>query len=147
MTSQPTLVHYVTLNVPKLKQSNSFVGIFRSLSGLEISFDVLEYAEGGNNDFIHRLPGQVRYPNLTLSWGMTIDPLLQEWFFQTHVQAELQEIVVTLHSQPSDLTNGIRRFVFADAFPVRWSGPAPVSENPDSWSETLEIAHSGLKLN
>lgn len=146
MTTQPTLVHYVTLQVPKLAQSGSFVGIFRSLSGLEVSYEVLEYAEGGNNDFVHHLPGRVRYPNLTLSWGMTVDPLLQKWFFQTHVQADLQEIVVTLHDRRDDLTNGSRRFVFADAFPVRWSGPAPVSDSPDSWSETLEIAHSGLKL-
>lgn len=146
MSTQPTLVHYVTLQVPKLAQSNSFVGIFRSLSGLEVSFEVLEYAEGGNNDFVHHLPGRVHYPNLTLSWGVTVDSLLQQWFFQTHTQAELQEIVVTLHSHRNDLTNGVRRFVFADAFPVRWSGPAPAGENPDSWSETLEIAHSGLKL-
>ena len=147
MTTSPTLVHYVTLQVPKITQSNSFLGIFRSLSGLEVSFDVLEYAEGGNNDFVHHLPGRVQYPNLTLSWGMTVDPLLQQWFFQTHVQADLQEIVVTLHTQRDDLSNGVRRFVFTDAFPVRWSGPAPVSDNPDTWSETLEIAHSGLKLN
>jgi phage tail-like protein len=146
MTTQPTLVHFVTLQVPKLTQSNSFVGVFRALSGLEVSFEVLEYAEGGNNDFVHHLPGRVRYPNLTLSWGMTIDPLLQQWFFQTQAQAERQDIVVTLHSQPGDLNGGARRFVFADAFPVRWSGPGPASENPESWSETLEIAHSGLKL-
>lgn len=147
MTSQPTLVHFITLHVPKLDQSNSFVGIFRSLSGLEVSFELLEYAEGGNNDFVHRLPGRVRYPNLTLSWGMTVDPLLQQWFFQTQSQAELQEIVVTLHSRQNNLSVGVRKFVFADAFPVRWTGPSPASENPDSWGETLEIAHSGLKLN
>ena len=124
MSTQPNLVHYVTLQVPKIDKNKSFVGIFRSLSGLEVSFDVLEYAEGGNNDFVYRLPGRVRYPNLTLSWGMTADPLLQQWFFQTHVQAELHEIVVTLHSQRGDLSNGSRKFVFADAFPIRWS-PTP----------------------
>jgi phage tail-like protein len=146
MSTQPTLAHYVTLQVPKLTQSNSFVGIFRGLTGLEVSFEVLEYAEGGNNDFVHHLPGRVHYPNLTLSWGMTVDPLLQQWFFQTQVQAELQDIVVTLHSQRGDVTNSARRFVFADAFPVRWSGPAPATDSPDGWSETLEIAHSGLKV-
>jgi phage tail-like protein len=146
MTIQTTLVHYVTLQAPKITQNSAFLGIFRSLSGLEVSFDVLDYAEGGNNDFVHHLPGRVHYPNLVLSWGMTVDPLLQQWFFQTHVQADLQEIVVTLHSQKSDLTNGVRKFVFADAFPVRWSGPTLTSDAADNWGESLEIAHSGLKL-
>ena len=32
--------------------------------GLELGFDVYEYQEGGNNDFVHHLPGGLRYPNL-----------------------------------------------------------------------------------
>jgi phage tail-like protein len=146
MPNQPTLLHFVTLDVPNITEKSSFLGIFRSLSGLEISFEVLEYAEGGNNDFVHHLPGRVHYPNLILSWGVTFDPLLQQWFFKTHVKADLQDIVLTLHSQKGDVTSDVRKFVFADAYPVRWSGPSLAGGGSDGWSETLEIAHSGLKL-
>jgi phage tail-like protein len=142
----PKLVHYVKLDVPNITANTSFLGIFRTLSGLEVSFDVYEYAEGGNNDFVHHLPGGVRYPNLVLSWGITVDPLLQQWFFKTHVQAELQDITLTLTAEKGDSSTDLRTFAFTDAYPVRWSGPVLASDSSDMWGETLEIAHGGLKL-
>jgi phage tail-like protein len=141
-------VQYVVLDVPTITSNPSFVGIFKGLSGLEVSFDVLEYREGGNNDFVHRLPGRMAYPNLVLSWGLVNDEALLQWFMATHMKAQTQEITLTLTASQGDLTNNVRKFTFADAFPVRWSGPQLLGENsnPQTWGETLEIAHSGLKL-
>ena len=140
-------VHYVLLDVPNITSNQAFVGIFKGLSGLEISYDVLEYREGGNNDFVHRLPGRMSYPNLQLSWGLVSDELLLKWFLATHQQAQTQEITLTLSAAKGDTTN-IRKFTFADAYPVRWSGPQvhADSSDPQTWSESLEIAHSGLKV-
>jgi phage tail-like protein len=141
-------VHYVVLEVPNITQNSSFMGIFKGLSGLEVTFETYEYKEGGNNDFIHRLPGRMQYPNLVLSWGMVNDEALLTWFMQTHSQAQLQEITLTLTTSKSDTSSNVRKFAFTDAFPVRWSGPQLVSDrhDPETWGETLEIAHSGLKL-
>jgi phage tail-like protein len=141
-------VQYVVLDVPTITTNPSFVGIFKGLSGLEISFDVLEYREGGNNDFVHRLPGRMAYPNLVLSWGLVNDEALLQWFMATHMKAQTQEITLTLTASQGDLTKNVRKFTFADAFPVRWSGPQLLGDNsnPQTWGETLEIAHSGLKL-
>jgi len=148
MAPQP-FVHYVVLEVPNISSNSSFLGLFRGLSGLEVSFDVLEYREGGNNDFAHRLPGRMNYPNLVLTWGLIAnDETLLKWFMATHQQAQLQDITLTLTATKGDVSKDVRKFVFADAFPVRWSGPSLHAEttNPDTWGETLEIAHSGLKL-
>jgi phage tail-like protein len=141
-------VHYVVLDVPNITSNQSFIGIFRGLTGLEVNFDVLEYREGGNNDFVHRLPGRMAYPNLVLSWGLVNDEALLKWFLATHTKAQTQEITLTLTASQGDLTNNVRKFTFADAFPVRWSGPQLLGDNanPQAWGETLEIAHSGLKL-
>jgi phage tail-like protein len=146
--ANPVYVHYVVLEVPNITQNTSFMGIFKRLSGLEVSFDVLEYREGGNNDFVHRLPGRMTYPNLTLSWGLVNDDALLKWFMQTHTQAQTQEINLTLTARKGDVSTDIRKFTFADAFPVRWSGPQLHADatDPQTWGETLEIAHSGLKL-
>src|SRR6185437_3545972 len=102
----------------------------KGMEGLAVWYDVLEYAEGGNNDFVHRLPGRMRYPNLKLSWGLVSDEDLLKWFMATHTKADTQEFTVT------------------DAYPVRWSGPIlhANAADPETWGETLEIAHSGLKL-
>jgi phage tail-like protein len=141
-------VHYVVLEVPNISTNTSFMGIFKGMEGLEVWFDVLEYAEGGNNDFVHRLPGRMRYPNLRLTWGLVSDEDLLKWFMATHTKAETQEITVTLTAVKGDMSRDLRKFTFADAYPVHWSGPTlqGSAADPQTWGETLEIAHSGLKL-
>jgi phage tail-like protein len=142
-----TFVHYVVLEIPSITDNSSFLGIFKGLTGLEVNFDVLEYKEGGNNDYVHRLPGRMTYPNLLLSWGLVSDDALLKWFMATHTKAQLQDITLTLTATKGETSTDVRKFVFADAFPVRWSGPQLMSDNqdPEQWGETLEIAHSGLK--
>jgi phage tail-like protein len=144
----PKFVHYVVLEVPNITQNASFLGLFKGMEGLEVWFDVLEYAEGGNNDFVHRLPGRMRYPNLRLSWGLVSDDALLKWFLATHVKAETQEITLTLTAVKGDMSRDLRKFTFTDAYPVHWSGPHLLANaaDPETWGETLEIAHSGLKL-
>jgi phage tail-like protein len=143
----PVPVHYVVLDVPNVTPNTALAGIFKGLTGLEINYDVLEYREGGNNDVVHRFPGRMTYPNLVLSWGFCNAETLLKWFMATHDKAQTQEITLTVSAAVGDTTN-VRKFVFADAFPVRWSGPQLMadSHDPETWGETLEIAHSGLKL-
>ncbi len=110
-------------------------------SGLKLGFDVLEYQEGGNNDFVHRLPGGLHYPNLVLSRGLTREDVLLKWFYATHTKAERKEITLTLSTADAE-----RTWTFADAFPVEWTGPQIDSSGADIATETLEIAHGGLKM-
>jgi phage tail-like protein len=117
------------------------IGYFNHCSGLELSFDVFEYQEGGNNDFVHRLPGTLRYPNLVLSRGLTEQEALLKWFMTTRTQAERKEVTLTLQTGTAQ-----RVWTFADAFPVKWTGPTLDAETGDIATETLEIAHTGLKL-
>jgi phage tail-like protein len=139
---------YVVLDVPSITQKAAFMGVFKGLTGLEMNFEVQEYREGGNNDYVHRLPGRITYPNLVLFWGLVNDDALLQWFVQTQSQAQRQDITLTLTASTSDLSQNVRKFAFTDAFPVRWSGPQlnGAVSNPETWGESLEIAHSGLKL-
>jgi phage tail-like protein len=125
-----------TLTIPDVDT----IGYFDVCHGLEISVEVYEYREGGNNDFVHRLPGRVTYPNLVLSRGVTKEDALLKWFQATQTQAQRKEITVTLNGE-----GGTRTWTFADAFPIRWSGPSLDSHGNSIASETLEIAHTGLK--
>ena len=136
----PTLFtdHYFKISIPGLD-----IGMFRECNGLTMEFDVFEWAEGGNNEFVHHLPGRLRYPYLTLMRGMTDQDNLQRWFWQTRQQAELKEVTIELHT-PSGATT--RAWTFGDAFPVRWSGPRVAADGAGIAAETLDIAHSGLKL-
>lgn len=119
------------------------IGAFRMCNGLSMEFEVFEWAEGGNNEFIHHLPGRMRYPYLQFSAGMTDAAALQEWFWKTREQAELKEITVELATQDGQTK---RSWSFADAFPVRWSGPAVSADSQSMAIESLDVAHSGLKM-
>src|SRR3954453_1587009 len=130
--------HNFKVSIPGLA-----IGTFRECSGLSMEFDVFEWAEGGNNEFIHHLPGRVRYPYLTLVGGMTRDSAMQQWFWQTRQQAGLKEVTVELQSQNGQNT---RPWTFTDAFPIRWTGPSVAADAHGMATETLEIAHAGLKM-
>ena len=119
------------------------IGSFRECNGLSMEFEVFEWAEGGNNEFVHHLPGRMRYPYLQFSAGMTDGTALQEWFWKTREQAELKEITVELATQDGQTK---RSWTFADAFPVRWSGPAVSADSHGMAIESLDVAHSGLKM-
>jgi phage tail-like protein len=117
------------------------IGWFIECHGLELSFDVMEYREGGNNDFVHHLPGRIQYPHLTLSRGLTNEDALLKWFWATHSQAERKELTLTLRLGEVD-----RTWTFADAFPIKWIGPNPTNGPTGIATESLTIAHSGLKM-
>ncbi|PTL58291.1 phage tail protein [Paraconexibacter algicola] len=115
------------------------LGNFASVQGLEATVQVFEYREGGNNDLVHRLPGAVSYPNLVLSGGM-MTPALSSWFRETRLGATRQEVTLTLSADGQV----VRRWSFADAFPVRWVGPTFDAGSGRVGAEVVEIAHGGL---
>jgi phage tail-like protein len=117
------------------------IGRFSRCSGLELSFEMFEYAEGGNNDFVWKLPGRVHFPNLVLERGLTNEDALLKWFAQTKTKAETKQITLTIKSGSRE-----RTFTFGDAFPVRWTGPSFDANATTVGTESLEIAHSGLVL-
>ena len=99
-------------------------------NGLSMEFDVFEWAEGGNNEFTHHLPGRVRYPYLQLSAGMTDDKAMQEWFWKTREKAELKEVTVELH----DPGRHHRARPGASPTPSPSAGPARPSRPPATTS-------------
>jgi phage tail-like protein len=117
------------------------IGYFAECQGLELSFEVYEYREGGNNDFVHHLPGRIMYPNLRLSRGLTNEDALLKWFWATHTQAEKKELTLTLSAGEVS-----RTWTFVDAFPVKWTGPSCSQGAAGVATESLEIAHAGLKM-
>ena len=130
--------HNFKLSVPGLD-----IGVFKVCHGLSMEFEVFEWAEGGNNEFVHHLPGRLRYPYLRLESGLTESDAVQKWFWATRLQAELKEITIELLSQDGQVT---RSWTFADAFPIKWSGPTVAAASAAMAEESLEIAHSGLKM-
>ena len=55
------------------------VANFQECTGLTMEVEVQEYVEGGNNEFVHKLPGRVKYTNITLKRGVTDNAQFSAW--------------------------------------------------------------------
>lgn len=114
------------------------IGQFSECSGLSVEYDVMEYAEGGNNDFVHRLRGRARYPNISLRRGVTSQDALLKWFFDGPQADQLTIKLLDESASP------IRTFGFASPFPIKWSGPDMATGANGTAMESLEIGHKGM---
>lgn len=133
----PSYRFYVELkNVP--------MAVFTEVSGLQIETQVYEYAEGGNNSFIHRLPSGTKYTNLVLKRGMTASNELFRWYqrvAQGYIEREgVAVIMYDVGGKP------LLRWDFEGAYPVKWIGPQLNAGTNAAAVETLELAHHGIKI-
>jgi len=124
-----------------VKADDCTIGRFAHCHGLSAEYEIEEYAEGGQNTFVHKLRGRMRYPNLVLSRGITHESGLMDWFLQTKQAGERGNISVSLLGPDG---KPVRRWGFEGAFPVRWEGPVLNARSHTAATETLEIAHRGF---
>lgn len=118
------------------------IGQFSECSGIQVEWEIEERREGGENRFIHKLRGGMKYPNLVLKRGITHEPALLKWLFQTKDWDQRGNITVNLVGP--DSMSPVRTWAFANAFPVKWTGPTLNAGSNNVATETLEIAHRGL---
>jgi phage tail-like protein len=125
------------------------IGAFAEVSGLEVTIGVEELAEGGENGFVHKLPGRMTWPNLVLKRGLTSTDSLFAWLRHSSGDAfsgngdrlARKSGAVTLLGQDG---RRLRSWEVVDAFPVRWSGPSFAASSTEVATEELEIAHHGF---
>ena len=117
------------------------IGRFAECAGLAVEYEVTQYAEGGNNEFVHHLRGPIRFPNVTLRRGITYEDQLLRWFYETRKPEKRPLVTITLNDT---LGKVIRHFSLSAALPVRWTGPTAGAGSGSVATESLEIAHRGF---
>lgn len=134
---------YVNFNF--LVEIDSIIrGAFHEVGGLDSSIDVIEHREGGENITTRKYPGQVKFSNLSLKWGMADDRDLYDWHRQwatgDPAARRRSGSIVMLDRQGQEKA----RWNFLNAWPAKWTGPSLNAESSDIAIETLELAHEGL---
>ena len=117
------------------------IGQFAECTGLAVEYEVMEYVEGGNNLFTHRLRGHAKYPNLTLRRGVTFEDELLRWFYAAEQPAQRPTVTVTLLDHAG---TQVRHWALAQAQPVKWTGPDGKAGGNNPAQESLEISHVGF---
>lgn len=126
------------------------IGHFQEVSGLEVEVGVENVEEGGENGFVHRLPGRMSWPNITLKRGITQSDNLFVWLNKSSGE-QFAAAGNSLTRSTAAITllgpggKRLRAWEFVDAFPIKWSGPQFAASSTDAASESLEITHHGFK--
>lgn len=132
------------------KVDGMVIGRFMDVSGLSAEIEIKEVTEGGQNQFEHKLPGRMKWPNLVLKRGITRTDLLWDWFNKCSgdgFAGEDDRITRATGAVTLLNSNGTprRTWSFEGAFPIKWTGPDLSASSSEIATEELEIAHHGIK--
>lgn len=115
---------------------------FRECSGLDSTQDPIDYREGTDPLTTRKLPGLVKYSNISLKSGMTDDAELWEWrkkVMEGKVERKNASIVLLDDTGAEKV-----RWNFINGWPTKWTGPTFNATGNEVAIETLEIVHEGV---
>jgi phage tail-like protein len=118
---------------------------FRDVTIPESSQDPIEYREGNEVPTVRKLPGLVKYGNVTLKWGITDSLDLWKWRKQVEEgkmkDARRKMAIVLLDEEGQTAA----RWEFSGAWPAKYKAPELNATAHEIAIETLEIAHEGMQ--
>ena len=118
------------------------LGSWSKCDGLAVEYEVKEYMEGGENTFVHRIPGRVKYQNIRLTRVINKDSSkVAAWVagLKSKVKRQTAEIAAL---DPKGQT--IVTWNLDGVYPVKWSGPSFDIGTNQAATETLELSHNGF---
>lgn len=118
------------------------IGNWQKCDGLAIEYDIHELKEGGENGFVHRLPGRVNYPNVRLTRPIDeTSAIVSLWV--ASVQIRMIPSVAQIDVLDPTGTS-VANWVLIGVYPIKWTGPQ-LDVDGNQWAtETLEISHNGF---
>lgn len=118
------------------------LGLFSSCDGLGCEVTIEQREEGGNQFFVHQLPGRIKFTNVKLVRPINSDTAkVARWIasMATTVRRTGAEIVAMTQEGRAVAVWGLTGVI-----PVRWTGPQLGVDSAKVATETLEIAHHGF---
>lgn len=121
---------------------------FQEVSGIETEISTEDLVEGGENRFVHKLPKQVKHPNLKLKRGLTESKSgLVKWCQNTLEGSfakpiKPHDLVIKLLDEDAA---PIATWSVTNAYPVKWTvGNLDAMKN-ELAVETVELSYLNLK--
>jgi phage tail-like protein len=118
------------------------LGLWNSFEGLGWETSIETREEGGNNFFVHQLPGRLKYTNIKFSRPLGRDSsLVADWL--ASMASGVKRTTGHITAMGPDNTE-IVTWVLNGVVPVRWTGPSFNVETLKVATETLELAYHGF---
>lgn len=128
------------------------VGGFSKASGVERSIEIETYREGGNNQYEHQLPKYAVAQRLVLERGLLEDVDNDEiinWFKDCiNGRITRKNIFISVINKPrvpNQQIDMMKTWMFAEAYPVRWSGPELNAMGSEIAFERIEFVYNRVE--
>ena len=118
-------------------------GSFSEVSGFDATMDVVEYRAGDDPAITPtKLPGLIKYGNITLKWGSSETMVLYEWLIDI-TEGTIEKKTVTLTALDEE-GSPAASWRCINAWPVKYTAPDFNGTSSEVAIETIELAHEGL---
>jgi phage tail-like protein len=117
---------------------------FTEVSGLDVSIETIEYREGGGASAVRKLPGRVRYGDITLKWGLSESRELWDWLMTTAEGTSDRRDVSVILLKPDGQQEETRWNLF-NTYPTGWRGARLEALGNQVAIETLTLAVERLE--
>jgi len=128
----------------KLMIQGVAAGHFTECSGLGATVEAIRYREAGNTAVEHRVPGHVRYQDVTLRYGLTSSHELFDWFM-TAVNGNPARKNVSVLLLDSAGAAEVMRWDLISAWVSAWRGAALDALNQEIAIESVTIVFESLQ--
>lgn len=121
------------------------IGSFTGLDGLSAQYEVKTYAEGGENGFVHQLPGRLSFGTVKLTRPVHMPQSggLAAWFRDLADQRGLTRHSASIEAY-NDNREMVARWSFTGVWPVKYVGPSFSTQSGKVATEVFEFAHDGF---
>ena len=118
-------------------------GSFSEVSGFDATIDVVEYRAGDDPAITPtKLPGLIKYGNITLKWGSSETMVLYDWLIDI-TEGTIEKKTVTLTALDEE-GSPAASWRCINAWPVKYTAPDFNGTSSEVAIETIELAHEGL---
>ena len=118
------------------------LGNWSKCDGLAVEYDVFEYKEGGENAYVHRIPGRAKYQNIKLTRPLDKTSAdVASWVGGQRQKVERSNAEIAVLDPAGEV---VAKWNLRGVFPVKWTGPSLDATGNQIAIETLELAHNGF---
>jgi phage tail-like protein len=117
---------------------------FSECTGLNAESPPIEYREGSESLTMRKLPGLIKFGNVTLKWGVTQDPALFTWF-KTVMDGDIDRKQTMSIVLLDEGRNEAVRWNLRNAWPAKYVGPDLKAGASEIAFESVEVAHEGME--
>lgn len=127
------------------------VATFNEIEGLEMHVEVITFSEGGENGFVHQVPGRASWPTLVMRKGtISNDDALWKWinattgeqFAANENKLERKTAAITVLSGTG---TRVRAWDLLGAWPCYWKLSTMSVDVNEPIGEEIHIKHDGFK--